>query len=300
MATTFRPVEYMRPDSVEQAVVLLGEAPFQTRIIAGGSDLLVQKPAGVRRLVDVSGLGIDKVEWAAQPSGLPGGAGRRALRVGAAVTAAELAQAAALLSDPCWRLLAEAAGALGTPLVRSRATIGGNLCNASPAADLAVAVLALGASVEMAGPSGGRTLPVEEFFVGPGRTALEPGELVTAVILPEWSDAVGAFLKLRRQQSSVDIATVNVGVVLSVADGAIAAARVALGAVAETPLLSPAAAAALVGRRASEEAAAAAGAAAAAEIRPIDDMRASAAYRRTVTAILVRRAVAEALERWRS
>ena len=311
----FKPVGYVKPGSVGEAVGLLAKEPGRCRLIAGGTDLLVQKPVETEMLVDVAGLGLGEMAWTDGH-----------LRVGAAVTVTELEEAEVLLSHPSLTVLAEAAALLGTPGVRNRATIGGNLCNGSPAADLAVAALALDAAVEVAGPRGVRKMPVADFFRGVNRTALEPGEMVTAVEFPVGPStppvsegggvpaeaavagrasaagrrAAGAFLKLRRHQSSVDIATVNVAAVVSMDGGVITDARVALGAVGETPLLSAGAAAAVAGREPADEVFRAAGAAAAADARPISDIRASAEYRREMTAVLVRRAVEEAVRRCRA
>lgn len=312
----FKPVGYVRPGSIEETVDLLAKEPGRCRLIAGGTDLLVQKPAETEVLVDVAGLGLREM---APVEGH--------LRIGSAVTVAELEEAEALLSHPCLTVLAEAAALLGTPGVRNRATIGGNLCNGSPAADLAVAALALDAEVGIAGPQGVRKMPVADFFRGVNRTALRPGEIVTAVEIPLGSAAAmgaaacaaadgpaagapedgvagrraaAAFLKLRRHQSSVDIATVNVAAVVNMDEDVIADARVALGAVGETPLLSAGAAAAVAGREPSDEVFRAAGAAAAAEARPISDIRASAEYRREMTAVLVRRVLEEAVRRCRA
>jgi len=294
--TTFRPAAYLRPGSVEEAVRILTEEPERCRLIAGGTDLLVQKPAEAEILVDVAGLGLGKIA-------LTDGH----LRVGAAVTVAELERAEPVLRHPCLTILAEAAGMLGTPGVRNRATIGGNLCNGSPAADLAVAALALGADVEITGPHGVRRMPLTDFFRDVNLTALESGEMVSVVEVPvepldptTAARAAGAFFKLRRHQSSVDIATVNVATVLYLDGGVITDARVALGAVAEVPFVSEAAAAALAGHEPLDEVLRAAGAAAAAETRPISDIRASAEYRREMTAVLVRRALEEAVRRCRA
>lgn len=291
----FKPAEYYRPTSMEEAIGLLAGRPGRCRVLAGGTDLLVQRPAGVEALVDLAGLGLGGIE-----------ADEGRVRIGAAVTVSQLERAETLTRHPCWRILAEAASQLGTPGVRNRATIGGNLCNGSPAADLAVALLALDAEVKVVGPGGVRRIPVASFFRGVNRTALEPGEMVTAVEIPMGQagagaagGAAGAFLKLRRHQSSVDIATVNVGAVVGIDEGAITSARVALGAVGETPFESEGAAAAVVGREPSDEAFRAAGAAAAAEARPITDIRASADYRRDMIGVLVRRALEEAVRRCR-
>lgn len=315
MNAEFRPVDYARPSQVDDAVRLLAEGSGWSRLIAGGTDLLVQKPVEVRRLVDTGGLGLIN---------LTEHDGR--LRIESGMTVSDIESAPLIRDHPCWRLLAEAAASLGTPGVRNRATIGGNLCNGSPAADLAVAALALDGRAEIAGGAGVREVGLDDFFIGVNHTAVKEDEVLVAVDMPGWGAAsesmgagtaavggdvgtsgvpggsgatgvAGAFLKLRRHQSSVDIATVNTAAVVRMREGVIAEARVAVGAVAEIPFVSRGAAAALAGREPSDEAFRAAGAAAAAEARPISDIRASAEYRREMIAVLVRRVLEEAVRR---
>ncbi len=322
MNAEFRPVDYARPSQVDDAVRLLAEGSGWSRLIAGGTDLLVQKPVEVRRLVDTGGLGLIN---------LTEHDGR--LRIESGMTVSDIESAPLIRDHPCWRLLAEAAASLGTPGVRNRATIGGNLCNGSPAADLAVAALALDGRAEIAGRAGVREVGLDDFFIGVNHTAVKEDEVLVAVDMPGWgaasgftgtgtaavgadvgtsgvpggsearesvqgaSGVAGAFLKLRRHQSSVDIATVNTAAVVRMREGVIAEARVAVGAVAEIPFVSKGAAAALAGREPSDEAFRAAGAAAAAEARPISDIRASAEYRREMIAVLVRRVLEEAVRR---
>lgn len=313
MTLGFRLTKYVRPRRLEEAIRLLAEEPKTTRVIAGGTDLLVAKPPEVKCLVDIADLDLAQIDIRDDESlgttdEIHGPLSHsRILRLGATVTIADLEESQALHSDPCWTILSEAAASLGTPGVRNRATIGGNLCNASPAADLAVAALALGAAVEVAGPRGRRTVAVEDFFLGPRQTALAPGEIVTAILVPAWKNSLGtdsgnerygaSFFKLCRHQCSVDVATVNVAVALSLSAGRISRARIALGGVAETPVLSQSAASALNGNKPASDIVAAAASLAVTDTRPIDDIRASANYRRAMTAVLVRRALTEALRR---
>jgi CO/xanthine dehydrogenase FAD-binding subunit len=280
----FRPEKYYRPTSVKEAVGLLDEWRGEAAVIAGGTDLLVKLPPGVRVLVDVGDLGLGHLVSEGE------------VRLGAGLTLTQIERSAALL-PPSFRILSAAAGRMGTPAVRNRATIGGNVCNASPAADLAVVLLALGAVVCIAGLRGRRELPLGEFFLGPGQNALSSGELVVEFRLPSLPpDARTAFERLGRQQSAVDLATVNVATVIQVDAGRVTAATIALGAVAETPLCAVEAAGLLAGRPPDEEAIEKAAEAAMAEIRPIDDVRASASYRRRMVGVLVRRALRAAFE----
>ncbi len=174
MTSGFAPEEHAAPQSIQEAVRLLADHGPGAGLIAGGTDLLVRRPEGLRLLVDVSRLGLDQIEGEEQ-----GG-----LRVGACVTAAMLEEDVRVAGQGCWAVLSEAAAALGTPTVRNRATLGGNLSNGSPAADLAVAILALEGKVETAGSDIRRFVPIEKFFSGPGQTCLHPDEVVVAVHLP--------------------------------------------------------------------------------------------------------------------
>jgi carbon-monoxide dehydrogenase medium subunit len=192
----------------------------------------------------------------------------------------------------------EAARLIGSAQVQGRASLGGNLCNASPAADSAPALIAAGAVCLIAGPAGRRELPVELLQAGPGRNALAAGEVLVALRLPARAPRSGdAYLRLI-PRTEMDIAVVGAGVSLSVdAQGVVSAARVALGAVAPTALRVDAAAKALVGTRLEAPALQALEAAARAACRPIDDKRGTAAYRTRVAGVLARRAALQAYER---
>ena len=278
--------DYQRPEDLGEVLKLLAQAGDEARLLAGGTDLLVNLKLGrvsCRLVVDLDGL--DELKTS---SGLGLG-----LRLGSLLTAAWLARHAGELGLPG---LAEAGAALGSPQVRNRATIGGNLCTARPAGDLCTALLALEAAVVLRGPSGERQLPVDEFLTGPGLTAIAPGEVLAAArINPEAAMGGSAFEKLGLRRT-MEIALVSAAAWVSAEDDGrtIKAARVALGAVGPTPRLSPAAASALVGRPAGPETFAAAAARAAEDARPIDDHRGSADYRRQMVAVLTRRALGRA------
>jgi carbon-monoxide dehydrogenase medium subunit len=189
---------------------------------------------------------------------------------------------------------------IGSEQIQGRASLGGNLCNASPAADTTPALLVNEAVLEIAGPGGRRRLPVAELCTAPGRTSLREGELVTKILLAAPpARSADAYLRLI-PRSEMDIAVVGAGVSVTLdASGKCSAARVAIGAVAPTALLVPAAAQALVGTSLDDKALAAAGAAASAAARPIDDKRGTVAYRKQVTGVLVKRAAAIAAQRAR-
>lgn len=273
-------LDYLAPVTVDDAVALRAGGPTSSYLL-GGTDLLPQMRAGRRspeRLIDLKRIP-ELHEIRENPDG--------GLSIGAAVPLADVETHPLVLA--CYPLLAACAKTVGAWPLRQRATLAGNVCNASPAADTAVALLALDAVLTVAAPSGRRSVPVSALFLGPGQTALAPGDLVTEVVLPGASAGFrGSYPRLSRRKG-MDLATV--GVLVGKRDGALAAWRVALAAVAPTPLRI----------RAAEEVLEAKGAAAAAEAaelavaacRPITDLRGSAEYRREMVGVLVRRAVAE-------
>jgi carbon-monoxide dehydrogenase medium subunit len=191
-------------------------------------------------------------------------------------------------------LLAQAAGKLGSVQISNRATIGGNLCNAAPSAETAPALLCLESLMEITGPQSTRMVPLCDFFLGPGQTILQPGEVVTRVIVPLSRKAsAGVYYKLSVRRA-MDIVFMGVAVYLEVAGMTVHKARIGLGAVAPTPLRARRAEALVEGRLFTPEAAWAAGAQAAAESSPITDLRASAQYRREMVEALTSRGLREA------
>jgi carbon-monoxide dehydrogenase medium subunit len=223
---------------------------------------------------------------------------RGAFIVGAAVTGAELKEHAALKA--AWPGVVEAANLIGSTQIQGRATMGGNLCNGSPAADSVPALIAASAKAIIAGPRGRRELAVEDVMTGPRRLALAKGEIITAFLLPAPAPRTGdAYLRFI-PRTEMDIAVVGCGVCLSLdARGKCTAARVALGAVAERPLLVEPAAAALIGTPVDDAALAKLDAAARAACRPIDDKRGTKEFRIKVAGVLARRAAQIALARAR-
>jgi CO/xanthine dehydrogenase FAD-binding subunit len=285
-------MRYEAPESVEGAVALLAGATGETRVLAGGTDLLVQMRADIvepelivdiKKIAETRAIIEDKGGW----------------RIGAAVTGAELKEHARL--KKAWPGVVEAANLIGSTQVQGRATLGGNLCNGSPAADSVPALIAAGVLATLAGPQGGRDLPVEDVMLGPRKLALRKGEIVVSFLLPprppRSSDAYLRFIP----RTEMDIAVVGAGVSLTV-DGAgvITAARVSLGAVAARVLLVPEAAQALIGTRLDKPAQDRLEAAAQAACRPIDDKRGTVEFRIQVAGVLARRAALIALDRARS
>jgi carbon-monoxide dehydrogenase medium subunit len=281
-------MRYEAPDSLDQAVALMAAADGEARVLAGGTDLLVQMRSGLIEpglVVDIKK--IDELRSIGEEAG--------GWRLGAAVTGAEIGEHAALKS--AWPGVCEAIELIGSTQVQGRATVGGNLCNASPAADSVPALIAAGARASIAGPGGRRELAVEEVATGPGQTALTPGEIVVSLLLPKAPAATGdAYLRMI-PRTEMDIAIVGSGVCLTMDGDTCSAARVALGAVAERALLVPEAAQALVGTSLDEAAMAALAAAASAACRPIDDKRGTKEYRIKVAGVLACRAAQTARQR---
>lgn len=275
------PFEFCRPSTLDEACALLA-APG-AMALAGGTDLLVHWRAGRRAPTRV--VSLRAVAGLVGVDGRPDGS----VRLGART------DLQALLTDPVVAarapVLARAARFMGSPAIRGLATVGGNCCNASPAADLAPPLLVLDAVAAIAGPRGRRTLPLREFFAGPGATALTPGELLVAIELPARPEPWRAAFERLDQRRAMDIALVSVAAALRLEGGRVAEARVALGAVAPTPLRATAAETALVGRPLDAAALDAAAQAAMAQARPITDHRASAEYRRAMVGVLVQRAL---------
>ena len=284
-------MRYEAPDSLDSAVALLAAAPGDARVLAGGTDLLVQMRADVlepelivdiKKIAETRAVTEEKGGW----------------RVGAAVTGAELRENTRL--KQAWPGLVEAANLIGSTQVQGRATLGGNLCNGSPAADSVPALIAAGAMASIVGPKGRRDLPVEDVMLGPRKLALTKGELVASFLLPPRpkgsSDAYLRFIP----RTEMDIAVVGAGVSLTAEGGRVTAARVSLGAVAARVLLVTAAAQAIVGSTLDEAAQDRLEAAARAACQPIDDKRGTVEFRTQVAGVLARRAALIALERARN
>jgi CO/xanthine dehydrogenase FAD-binding subunit len=284
-----RASNYEAPDTVEAAVALLAGSDGRGRIFAGGTDLLVQLRTGraeAELLVDVK-----RIERMTRIDRTADG-----FRIGAAVCAAELAENSEVLA--AWPGVVEAAELIGSTQIQGRASLGGNLCNASPAADSVPALVAAGARCVIAGPRGEREVAVEEIPTGPGATSLAKGEVLVEFVLPHPAPRTGdAYLRMI-PRSEMDIAIVGAGVCLSLdGEGLCSKARVVLGAVAPTVREVPAAAQALLGRAIDEAALAAVEQAAKAVCAPIDDHRGTIEYRTRVAGVLARRAAALASER---
>ena len=286
MSCLFSPKEYYRPRGIDEAIGLLSRFGDKARVIAGGTDVLVQKPHNVEYLVDISKLGLDYVRE-----------GERGIQIGATTTV-NLVKDSALFSSGPYRVLSEAANSLGTPTIRNMATVGGNLCNASPAADFSLPLMVLDATLVAAGPKGQREIPIKDFFKDVNLTVLEREELLVEIHVPPWpEDAGGCFMKLRRHQTAIDIAVVNVATLLICENGLCKDAKIAMGSVAPTPIHAGKAEILLKGKEIDEQAVLKSAGAAAEESAPIDDQRASAVYRKRMVKVITRRALETSVRR---
>jgi carbon-monoxide dehydrogenase medium subunit len=274
---------------MKEATALLAKEKGAAFVLAGGTDLLVRLRTGFIEpdlVVDIKKIAATRTIQTAA-----GG-----FKIGAAVTGAELGEHAKL--KKAWPGVVEAANLIGSKQVQGRCTIVGNLCNASPAADAVPALVAAGAKVNIVGPKGKRTIPVEQVPTAPGRTSLKKGEIIESLVLPKRPARSGdAYLRFI-PRTEMDIAVVGVGISVTLdAKGVVTAARVSLGAVAPTVLLVPAAAKALIGTKMDKAALDNLAAACSAACKPIDDKRGTREYRIKVAGVLARRAAQIARKR---
>jgi carbon-monoxide dehydrogenase medium subunit len=282
-------MRYERPTTLKAAAQLLAKEKGAAYVLAGGTDLLVRMRTGFIEpdlLIDIKHIdSTRKIEKTAS-----------GFKIGAAVSGAELGEHAAL--QKAWPGVVEAANLIGSKQVQGRCTMTGNLCNASPAADSVPALVAAGAKALIVGPKGKRKVPVEEIPTGPGRNSLKKGEIIEAIVLPKREAKSGdAYLRFI-PRTEMDIAAVGVGINITLdGKGVVTKARVALGAVAPTVRLVPAAAKALIGTKMDKAALDKMAAACADACSPIDDKRGTREFRIKVAGVLARRAAAIARKR---
>ncbi len=282
-------MRYESPATVEAAVKLLAGEAGLARVLAGGTDLLVQMRSGMLEpdlVVDIKRIP-DLRKIVAENGGF---------RIGAAVSCAEMREHKELRK--AWPGVVESSNLIGSTQVQGRCTVIGNLCNASPAADSVPAMIAADATARIVGPKGQRDVPVGDIATAPGKTSLAKGEFVASVFLPKRPPNSGdAYLRFI-PRTEMDIAVVGCGVSLTLdGSGTITAARVSLGAVAARTLLVEEAAKALIGTKGDDAAMANLVAAASAAAKPIDDKRGTKEFRIKVSGVLARRAAGIAIER---
>ena len=287
--TIFRPSGYFKPTSVAEAIQLLEQHSEGGWFLAGGTDLLVEKDTQVEVLIDITGLGLNYIKFD------DGG-----VKIGAATTFAEIAVSPVLQKDP-YNILAQAAQQMGTPQVRNMATIGGNICHAVPSADSAPALLALDATLKATSKAGERSLNIIEFFLNVRKDALRKDELLTEIQLPMFPDHTGAAFLKKGRVAVVDLAVVNTAVRVTLNNNnTCQGVRIVLGAVAPVPLRAREAEAILEGKEPQGELLEKAAIQAAEEIKPISDVRSSAEYRKTLSRVIVERALVEAVAQARA
>lgn len=291
---TMQDFQYLAPNSLAEASKALAERDGKAKMLAGGTDLIVQLREGLRSAELV--IDAKRIPELCALQVLPD----KGLTIGAAVSCTQIVENPLVCQT--YPALADTARLIGSWQIQNRASIGGNLCNASPAADSIPALIAYRAVCRLFGPAGWRELPVEQFCTGPGKNALQRGELLVTIQLPPPSPRSGAFYQRFIPRNEMDIAVVGVGswVQLDGAGTAIAAARIGLGAVAPTPLLAAEAGNWLAGKPATAESFARAGELARSVARPISDMRAPAEYRTHLVGVLTQRTLAAAVERARA
>ncbi len=279
--------DYFEPATLDEAVLLLQRYNGQANVLAGGTDLLVEIKEHVRApeyVVNIKKIpGLSHLSYDDQSG----------LRFGALVTTREIETHPLVQAN--YPSLAQAVSELGSIQVRHRATVAGNICRASPSADTPPPLIAAGASARLYGPAGERTVLLEDFFIGPGQTVLQPGELVVEFIVPPPPPHTGQVYLKHGRRRAMELATVGVAVAMTLAGEVCREVRIVLGAVAPTPLRARQAEAVLRGQRLDEPLIEAAAETAMQESKPISDVRASAAYRREMVRVLTARAVGRAL-----
>ena len=275
-------MRYHSPTSFGDACGIAADASGVTRFLAGGTDVLVQMRAGMVLPDDL--IDLKKIPGVSDMTRTSDGG----WRIGVAVPGIALGANAALKAD--WPGVVEGMELVGSTQVQGRATLAGNLCNGSPAADSVPGLVAAGASVEVTGPDGTRIIPVEQVPAGPGKTTLAKGELISGIFLPaRQAHAADAYLRFI-PRTEMDIAVVGCAVNLQLDDDTVVQARVALGAVGPTVLLVEAAAQAIIGTTLDDAAIAALEAAVREAATPISDKRGTAEFRSEVVGVLAKRA----------
>ena len=283
-----RRFELALPESLEDCLRLLAQRGPETKLLAGGTDLLPQMKNGVvipKRVIDLSGVARVKIlECDA-----------KGLRIGSAVPARQVEQDTRVRDT--YTAVAESAALLGSVQVRNLASVGGNICNAAPSADMAPPLIAMEAQAVIAGPKGERRVPLSDFFTGVRKTVVGPDELLVEIFVPAPGPHSGGCYIRHTPRRELDIAVVGVSSQVTIANGVCAKARIALAAVAPTPVRATAAEAALEGKALTPELIERAADLAGQAAKPISDQRGSADFRRHLVRVLTRRTLTTALAR---
>ncbi len=282
---------FYEPKTLDECLSLLDRHGSDAAVLAGGTDLLVNMKKGLIKPLVVVSLGRIRELREIRTGGDPG-----KLRLGSMVTMDAIGTHREIKKH--FSILAQGAQKLGSPLIRNRATIGGNLVTARPAADSHGPLICLGARIKLTGPPGSREVAAEDFFQGPGASVTRPNELLTHIMINEAPPRCGSVYLKYGIRKTLEISVVNVSVLLGLKkDKTITHARVALGAVAPRTIRSQKAEKCLIGNPPERKTIEKAAEAAAAQCEPISDIRGSAEYRRILVAVLTRRAIQDAARR---
>ena len=280
--------EYLVPKTIGEACNLLLELGTSAKAMAGATDLIPpmkDKVISPEYLIDLKHIpGLDYLEYDE----------KEGLKIGALTTLRTI-ETSPLVKEKN-PAVAHAAKVVASTQIRAKGTMAGNICNASPSCDTAPILLAQGAKILVQGPNKDRVIPVEEFFVGVKKTSLEPGELVTGIVIPPLADCEGAAYIKHAVRKAMDLAIIGVAVKLRVENGYCTDARIALGAVATTPIRAPRAEEVLIGSRLTDDVIIKASEEAMNSCNPISDIRASAEYRKDMIRVFTKRAVKQAME----
>ena len=282
--------EWEEPQTLGEACSILASHGEDARILAGGTDVLIRWRQGFwqpRYLVNIKAIpGLDGVSYSQEEG----------LRLGSLVSV-RTAELSPVIQEH-YPALSAAATTFAGVQIRNLATLGGNVCNGSPAGDMIPSLIAFGAECRIVSPAGERWLPLEEIFVGPGRTSLQPGDVLAEFRLPPRGPNSGSLYIKHSPRSAMDIAAVGVAASVSLdpEEGVCSEVRIALGAVAATPIRAHAAEEVLIGRRADEGLIVEAAKAAQVESRPITDIRSTGEHRRAIVEVLTRRALRHSLD----
>lgn len=285
--------DYVAPATVQEAVAVLAKHGPAARVLAGGTDIIIQAREGRRDvavMVDVKGIAeLTQITHNGDGS----------LRIGAATPCSRIYSDAGIKQR--YPAIVDSAALIGGIQIQSRASLGGNLCNSGPAGDSIPTMIALGAVCEITGPSGSRTVKVEDFCTAPGRNVLQNGEMLVSLLFPAPAGNSGAAFERFIPRNEMDIAVANAAASIDLSpDGqSFQSARIAIGAVAPTPLFVEAAGAALAGQPVNDDTIAKACQAAQAAATPINDMRGTIEQRKHLVGVLVRRTINKAVQRAR-
>jgi CO/xanthine dehydrogenase FAD-binding subunit len=281
--------DYHEPENMKSALVLLSSLKSNAKIIAGGTDILVNMKKGIISPKYLISLAKIKELFVLEPR-------KKGVAIGSHVIAGELAE-----SDFLWKkfpVIAKAASVLGSPLIRNRATIGGNIVTARPAADLPPALMVVGAKVELKSKKGKREVSLDEFFLGPGKTVIRPDEILTRIIVNELPPFTGSdYIKLgHRKTLEIAIVAVASRITLDKPQGVIKNARIILSAVAPQAVRAVTAERILINEKPTEKIIERAATLAMQDCKPITDIRGGAEYRKEIVKVLVKRTLVNAVK----